>query len=73
MKYRSGLVNERHEDKIALQIVARQGHTWVLDMLMEAGADTGLRDRSVSYYNIIFLFLLCLDTGLVTRLSTTLP
>ena len=48
MKYRSGLVNERHEDKTALQIAAHQGHTGVLDTLMEAGADPGLGDRSVS-------------------------
>ena len=56
MKYRSGLVNERHENKTALQIAAHQGHTGVLDMLMEAGVDAGLGDRSVSYCNIIFLF-----------------
>ena len=48
MKYRSGLVNERHEDKTALQIAAHQGHTGVLETLMEAGADPGLGDRSVS-------------------------
>ena len=48
MKYRSGLVNERHENKTALQIAAHQGHTGVLDMLMEAGVDAGLGDRSVS-------------------------
>ena len=56
MKYRSGMVNERHEDKTALQIAAHQGHTRVLDTLMEAGADPGLGDRSVSYCDIINLF-----------------
>ena len=48
MKYRSGLVNERHEDKTALQVAAHQGHTGVLDIMMEAGADPRLGDRSVS-------------------------
>ena len=56
MKYRSGLVNERHEDKTALQIAAHQGHTGVLDTLMEAGADPGLGDRSVSFSAILSLF-----------------
>ena len=55
MKYRSGLVNERHEDKTALQIAAHQGHTAVLDTLMEHGADPGLGDRSVTSFTI-FLF-----------------
>ena len=51
MKYRSGLVNERHEDKTALQVAAHQGHTGVLDIMMEAGADPGLGDRSVLVFS----------------------
>ena len=51
MKYRSSLVNERHEDKTALQVAAHQGHTGVLDIMMEAGADPGLGDRSVLVFS----------------------
>ena len=58
MKFRSGLVNERHEDKTALQIAAHQGHTEVLDTLMEAGADPGLGDRSVASCSIYHLPLI---------------
>ena len=58
MKYRSGLVNERHEDKTALQIAAHQGHTEVLDTLMEAGADPGLGDRSEASCSIYHLPLI---------------
>ena len=58
MKFRSGLVNERHEDKTALQIASHQGHTGVLDTLIEAGADPGLGDRLVASGIILHLPLL---------------
>ena len=46
MKYRSNLVNERHEDKTALQIAAHEGHTPVVDRLMQFGANPSLGDKS---------------------------
>ena len=46
LQYRAGLINERLEDKSVVQVAAHQGHSVMLDLLMQHGADPSLADKA---------------------------
>ena len=46
LQYRAALINERLEDKSVVQVAAHQGHSVILDLLMQEGADPSLADKA---------------------------
>eukprot|EP00092_Neocalanus_flemingeri_P028989 GFUD01031472.1.p1 GENE.GFUD01031472.1~~GFUD01031472.1.p1 ORF type:complete len:938 (+),score=300.01 GFUD01031472.1:38-2851(+) len=46
LKYRSSLVNDKLEDKTVLQIAAHEGHSMIIDWLMQFGANPALGDQT---------------------------
>ena len=46
LKYRLALINERSEDKTALQVAAHEGQSLIVDWLIKAGADLSLADKT---------------------------
>ena len=46
LQYRAALINERLEDKTVVQVAAHQGHSMMVDLLMQLGADPSLADKA---------------------------
>ena len=46
LQYRQAILNQRLEDKTALQVAAHQGHTVIVDLLLRHGADPTLSDKA---------------------------